>query len=190
MTLFRYDTAVSLNGFIADEQNSLSWLFAVDGSADPDPDLLPADVGAVVIGSTTYEWLLAEEDLLQHPERWQNVSDGRPVFVFTSRTLAVPAGADVVFCSGPVADSLPAIRHAAGSGDVWVMGGGDLAGQFWDTGALDEIAVTIAPALLGGGAPLFPRRVEADRLRLVEARQAGAFARLVYRIEEPPVPAS
>lgn len=182
MTRFLFDTATSLNGWIADEQNSLAWLFAVEGGQTPDPSLLPANAGVLVQGSTTYEWILAETGALDHPERWAEASDGLPVFVFSTRELPVPDGADVRIVSGPVADVLPRIREAAGERDVWIVGGGDLVGQFLDADALDEIAVSIAPVLLTGGAPLLPRRIESDRLRLVSARAAGQFARLVYDV--------
>ncbi|MBN9176298.1 MAG: dihydrofolate reductase [Microbacterium sp.] len=179
-----FDTATSLNGWIADEQNSLDWLFAVEGGTEPDPSLFP-DAAVLVEGSTTYEWVLAHEDLLTCPERWADFYGEKPTFVFTTRDLPVPDGADVRFVSGPVSDALPAIRAAAGEGDVWVVGGGELAGQFLDAGALDQIAVSIAPVLLTGGAPLLPRRLEADRLRLVSAHAAGQFARLVYDVLPP-----
>lgn len=177
-----FDTASSLNGWIADEDNSLSWLFAVPGGAEPAPELLPPNAGVMVEGSTTYEWLLAESDIMAHPEKWREFHGDRPTFVFTSRALPVPKGADIRFVAGPVADALPGIRDAAAGADIWVIGGGDLAGQFLDAGALDEIAVSIAPVLLTGGAPLLPRRVESDRLRLVSAQAVGQFARLVYAV--------
>ena len=132
MTRFIFDTATSLNGWIADEDNSLAWLFAVDGGSEPDAAMLPANATVLVEGSTTYEWILAEEDILDHPEKWRGFHGDRPTFVFTTRSLPTPEGADVRFVSGPVADALPAIRAAAGEGDVWVVGGGDLAGQFLD----------------------------------------------------------
>lgn len=177
-----FDTATSINGWIADEQNSLAWLFAVEGGEQPDEGLFPSGAAVMVEGSTTYEWLLAESDLLAQPERWQEFHGDTPTFVFTTRELPVPAGADVRFRSGPVADVLPELREVAGDGDIWVVGGGDLAGQFLDAGALDEIALSVAPVALTGGAPLFPRRIESDRLRLVSAQQVGQFARLVYAV--------
>ena len=179
-----FDTATSLNGYIADENNSLAWLFAVDGGEHPDEGLFPSGITVMVEGSTTYEWVLAESDILAHPEKWSEFHGDRPTFVFTSRDLPVPAGADVRFVSGPVVDALPAIREAGGDGDIWVVGGGDLAGQFLDAGALDEIALSVAPVALTGGAPLLPRRVESDRLRLVSAAAVGQFARLVFRVEK------
>ena len=74
------------------------------------------------------------------------------------------------------------LRDAAGDGNIWVVGGGDLAGQFFDAGALDRIAMSIAPVALDGGAPLFPRRVESDRLTLVSAEAVGQFARIIYDV--------
>jgi len=183
MSRIIFDTATSLNGWIADEQNSLAWLFAVDGGTTPDAEVLPTNAGVLVEGSTTYEWVLAESDILAHPEKWRDFHGDRPTFVFTTRELPVPAGADVRFVSGPVADVVPQLRAAAGDQDIWVVGGGDLAGQFLDAGVLDEIAVSIAPVLLTGGAPLLPRRLESDRLRLVSAKAVGQFARLVYAID-------
>lgn len=177
-----FDTATSLNGWIADEDNSLAWLFAVDNGEQPDDGLFPTGASVLVEGSTTYEWVLAAEDILAHPEKWRDFHGDRPAFVFTTRDLPVPDGADVRFVSGPVAEALPAIREAAGDGDIWVVGGGDLAGQFLDAGALDEIALSVAPVALTGGAPLLPRRVESDRLRLVSATAIGQFARLVYAV--------
>ena len=177
-----FDTATTLNGFLADEHNSLDWLFAVDGGEHPDAGLFPADAAVMVEGSTTYAWVLAESDILAHPEKWQEFHGHKPVFVFTTRDLPAPQGADIRFVAGPVADALPAIREAAGGGDIWVVGGGDLAGQFFDAGALDRIAVSVAPATLPAGAPLLPRRIGPDRLRLRSAHAAGQFARLVYDV--------
>lgn len=178
-----FDTATSINGWIADEDNSLGWLFAVEGGEQPDEGLLPESTSVMVEGSTTYEWVLAHEEILDHPERWQNFHGSRPTFVFTTRDLPIPAGADIRLVSGPVADHIEAIRAAAGEGDIWVVGGGDLAGQFLDAGLLDEIAISIAPVALTGGAPLLPRRVESAQLRLVSARAHGQFARIVYAVQ-------
>lgn len=157
-----FDTATTINGWIADEQNSLAWLFAVENGTQPDEGLFPAGATVLVEGSTTYKWVLAESDILAHPGKWREFHRDRPTFVFTTRELPVPEGADIRFVTGAVRDALPAIREAAG--------------------ALDEIAISVAPVALTGGAPLLPRRVESDRLRLESAQKIGQFARLVYRV--------
>jgi len=183
-----YDTAATLNGWLADEHGSLEWLFAVPRADDPAP-LMP-EAAALVQGSTTYEWVLEHEELLAHPERWSGFYGSTPMFVFTTRQLPVPEGSDVRFVSGSVADAFPVIQETARDGDIWVMGGGDLAGQFLDAGLLDEIAVSLAPAVLRGGAPLLPRDVGPDRLELVSASAIGQFARLVYRVRAGTGPAT
>lgn len=180
-----YDTATTFNGWIADRRNSLDWLFAVDQDGLPTEELIPKSATAVVSGSTTYQWVVEREELLAQPDKWQQFYGDKPTFVFTSRHLAVPAGADVRFLSGAVADALPMIRDAADGGDIWLLGGGDLAGQFLDAGALDEIRLSVAPVALDGGAPLLPRNAGADRLRLVSASAYGQFARLVYSVSGP-----
>ncbi|TPW70909.1 dihydrofolate reductase family protein [Schumannella sp. 10F1B-5-1] len=181
MAIF-FDTATTLDGYLADDEDSLAWLFAVPGGDEPAPELAPAPAAVMVEGSTTYEWVLRDQDLIAHPERWAQFHGATPVFVFTTRELPVPDGADVRFVRGPVADALPQIRAAAGESDIWLVGGGDLVGQFDDAGALDELRLSYAPVTLGSGAPLLPRRLEADRLALSSATQVGAFARLIYRV--------
>jgi dihydrofolate reductase len=180
-----YNTATSLNGYIADEANSLDWLFAAEAPDSSLHERFLEGVGVLVQGSTTYEWVLREEKLLDEPGKWPTYFGPRPTFVFTSRNLPVPAGADVRFVSGSVEAAFPAIAEAAGDKDIWVVGGGDLAGQFLDSGHLDEIQISVAPAALTGGAPLLPRRVAPESLELRGARQVGQFAYLTYGVRRP-----
>ena len=177
-----YNTATTIDGFIADESNSLSWLFAVGEEGLEAHSVFMETVGVLVQGSTTYEWVLDEADLVANPEKWVEFYGDRPTFVFTTRELPVPAGADVRFVRGSVSTALPAIIAAAGARAVWVVGGGDLAGQFADAGALTEIMLSVAPVSLGGGAPLLPRRLESSALTLTSVRQEGQFAKLVYSV--------
>lgn len=52
-----YNTATTANGFLATPDDSLDWLFQVQGEA---PDMAPftETVTVSVMGSSTYEWLL------------------------------------------------------------------------------------------------------------------------------------
>jgi dihydrofolate reductase len=78
------------------------------------------------------------------------------------------------------------MRQAAGSKNIWVVGGGDLAGQFYDAGLLDELIVQLGSVTLGRGKPLFPRRVTSPPLRLIDVRQVGwGFAELRYAVPPP-----
>ncbi|GAB2936724.1 dihydrofolate reductase family protein [Rhodococcus aerolatus] len=182
MTRVVYRTATTLTGQLADPDGSLAWLFEAGEPTGDDHEEFVAGVGVMVEGSTTYEWVLRETDLLARPQQWQDFYGDRPTYVLTTRALPVPAGADVRFVRGPVAAHLDEIRTAAGGLDVWVVGGGDVAGQLLDVGALDEVVVHVAPATLADGAPLLPRRLGPDRLRLVSVAHQGAFARLRYAV--------
>ncbi|WP_141932753.1 dihydrofolate reductase family protein [Microbacterium sp. SLBN-146] len=187
MTRAIFYTATTLNGFLADDQHSLDWLFQVPGGEGGGDDFqrFLAGIGVLVQGSSTYEWVLEHEELLAHPEKWQEFYGERPTWVFSSRDLPAVPGADIRFARGEVVDSWDQIRASAGERDVWIVGGGDLAGQFADAGLLDEIRVSIAPATLPSGAPLLPRRIGSERLELTDVRRAGAFAELTYRVMSP-----
>lgn len=177
-----YETATSIDGWIADADDSLSWLFAVPIEDGDRAGLAPPAAPVQVMGSTTYLWVLEEMGALEDPARWTRAFAPAEVFVFTSRELPVPDGVGITFLSGDVSTHIDTLRRAADGGDVWIVGGGDLAAQFMEAGELDEIVLSIAPVMLGSGAPLFPRRLDADRLSLVSATQVGGFARLAYRV--------
>ena len=180
-----YYTATTFDGFIADPSDSLDWLFAVPDAAEAEAgiDSFMDRMGVLVEGSTTYEWVVRHDQLLEHPEKWAEFYGNRPTFVFTGRELTAVPGADIRFRSAAVADVWPEIADAAGDKDVWVVGGGDLAGQFADAGLLDEIVLSVAPVTLGSGRSLFPRRLESDRLTLTSVRQVGQFAELTYSVD-------
>src|SRR5215203_4094179 len=93
VTKTQYYTATTLDGFIADEQNSLDWLFLVDRGTDPGSEFeqFMADVGAMAMGATTYEWSLANHGPHEDPEKWRADYGERPCWVFTHRDLpAIP----------------------------------------------------------------------------------------------------
>jgi dihydrofolate reductase len=161
----QYYTATTLDGFIADPGNSLEWLFtrARDEDGPLNYGAFIAEVGALAMGSTTYEWILG------HEGRWPYEI---PCWVFTHRQLQAVPEARIEFTSAPVATVHAEMLAAAGGLNLWIVGGGDLAGQFADAGLLDEVLVSIAPVTLGAGAPLLPRRSE---LRLDELGRNGDF---------------
>ena len=177
-----YLTATTLDGFIADEHDSLEWLFSVPGSGGAEEMLGPfmAGVGALAMGSTTYAWILEHEKLLERPEAWPYPTT--PTWVFSSRDLPLVSGADIRLVQGDVTPVHAAMREAAGDRTIWLVGGGDLVGQFADAGLLEEIRMSVAPVTLGAGRPLLPRRLMPDRLHLVSATQVGQFAELRYRV--------
>lgn len=186
MTRAIFYTASTVNGFLADPEDSLEWLLTIpQEEATADIAAFTESIGVLVEGSSTYEWVLEHEGLRAHPERWQQFYGDRPTFVFTHRDLDPVPGADIRFVQGEVAAHWADIVAAAGDRDVWIGGGGDLVGQFADAGLLDEIVITFAPVTLAAGKPLLPRDLDHTRLELTSVRQAGPFAELTYRVKAP-----
>jgi len=183
-----YFTASSLDGFIADEHHSLDWLFATPHGDDETAwDALMAQTGALVIGASTYRWMLDHHpELLSGPEGWQEFYGERPAWVFTHATdLPAVQGTTVRFVQGdvrPVYDEIAATVD----GGIWVVGGGDLVGQFDDAGLLDEIVVGICPVTLGAGAPLLPRRITSERLHVREVSQSGQQVQITLDVDRRP----
>jgi dihydrofolate reductase len=173
VSLTQYYTATSLDGFIADADHSLEWLFTREQDRDGplNYDDFIAGVGALAMGATTYEWILGHEFADKDPAEWNWPYDV-PCWVFTHRQLPVVPEAPVEFTSADVAAVHDEMRAAAGDRNLWIVGGGDLAGQFADAGLLDEVIVYVAPVTLGAGAPLLPRNLE---LRLEEVERNRDF---------------
>ncbi len=173
----QYYCAASLDGYIADPDDGLAWLFDYRGTfagegAEPGPRGGPYErfyegVGALISGSITYEFVLGE---LAEDGEWPY--KGKPWWVLSSRELPVPEGkdVDVRVANAKVADLYDEVIGAAGKRNLWIVGGGDVASQFADQGLLDEVLVTVVPVVLGAGKPLFDRRLPDVAMQLMGTR--------------------
>ena len=187
MSLTKYYPATTLDGFIADPNDSLEWLFTRDQDRDGPLNYAAfiGAVGALAMGRTTYEWVLEHEFAGKDPSEWKWPYD-LPCWVFTHHELTVVPGAQVEFTSADVAAVHAQMVDAAAGRDVWIVGGGDLAGQFADAGLLDELIVYYAPVSIGAGRPLLPRRVELETLEVARNRD---FVCVRYGVvKEPSTP--
>lgn len=181
-TKTQYFTATTLDGFIATEDDSLEWLFPLGDLDDSSYPEFIAEVGALAMGSATYEWIVRNAEMVsaETGSAWPYT---QPAWIFSSRTLPVIDGAALQFVQGDVRQVHEQMRAAAGSKNIWIVGGGDLAGQFYDAGLLDELIIQIGSVTLGKGKPLFPRRVLSPQLHLVSVRQMGSgMAELHYEV--------
>ena len=178
----QYYTASSLDGFIATDDDSLEWLFPLGDINDTGYPRFIQGVGALAMGSSTYEWMLRHvvKPGTEGAAPWPYQ---QPAWVFSSRELARVASAEIHFVRGDVRPVHAAMVLAAGGKNVWIVGGGDLAGQFHDAGLLDEIIVQVASVTLGSGKALLPRRIVSPPLQLTSAQFVGpGFAELTYAV--------
>jgi dihydrofolate reductase len=177
----QYYTAASLDGFIATLDDSLEWLFPLgDIEATSYPGFIK-DVGALAMGSSTYEWMLRH--IVERSQPWPYT---QPTYVFSTRSLPAVSGADIRFVQGDVRPVHTALVSAAQGKNVWIVGGGELAGQFYDHGLLDELIVQVGSVTLGAGKPLLPRSITSPPLRLISVKAVGTgFAELHYEVPRP-----
>jgi dihydrofolate reductase len=179
MTKVQYFTACTLDGYIADENNSLDWLYEVPDDVEDSfwDDWFPS-VGGLVMGATTYEWMLEHGG----PDSWSRYYGERPGWVFTHRELLPIPDVDIAFVQGDVRPVYEEAAKRLDGANLWLVGGGDLVGQFHDAGLLDEIILGMTPVTLGGGAPLLPRRITSKQLAFEEAQLIGPRIRIVLSV--------
>ena len=166
-----YYAAMSVDGFIAEADDGLDWLTGFQAVPPGEGvetvgggyDEFYAEIGALVSGSRTYEWVLDHLDLAGDGS-WPYA--GKPCWILSSRDLPVPEGAEVTITRGAVAELYDEMVAAAGDRRLWVLGGGNVASQFADAGLLDDVWVTVVPVVLGSGRPLFDRRVPGPPMQL------------------------
>jgi dihydrofolate reductase len=181
----QYYTACSLDGFIATVDHSLEWLFQLGDVNDTSYPQFIRDVGALAMGSSTYEWML------RHVVKPGSAAGApwpyaQPAWVFTSRELPPVQGADIRFVKGDVQPVHQQMRIAAGGRNIWLVGGGELVGKFFDAGLLDELIVQVGSVTLGAGRPLLPRQIAFPPLRLQSVHQVGpGFSELRYEVPHP-----
>jgi dihydrofolate reductase len=163
--------AQSLDGFIADEEGGVGWLEVRGKGGDFGYSEFLEQVGAIVLGAATYEQVLG----------WRWPYGEIPTWVFTHRGLDVPEDANVHLTARPLKEVLPEIKQAS-DGNIWLVGGGDLARQWVDERLLDELILFVVPLLLGGGVRLFGDTVVTDlELVGVKAYEGTGFVELRYR---------
>lgn len=178
----QYYTASSLDGFIATKDDSLEWLFPLGDVNETSYPQFIKDVGALAMGSSTYEWMLRHiiKAGSAVPGKWPYE---QPTWVFSSRQLPGIPNADIRFAQGDVRPVHQQMRAAAQGKNLWLVGGGELVGQFFDAGLLDEIIVQVSSVTLGSGKPLLPRQITSPPLRLLSVQQIGTgFAELRYEV--------
>jgi dihydrofolate reductase len=136
-------------------------------------DRVVADLGAAVCGRGMYDASGA----------WGGTNPfGVPLFVVTHRTEDQP-GADTgfVFVSS-FDEALQRAREAAGDKVVSISGGADVIRQALGAGVVDELTVSIAPVILGGGRPLFDGSERDTDLRIAEVVSSPYVTHVRYEV--------
>ena len=178
-----YYAAMSLDGFIAEPEEKLTWLMGFEDQEFDGPGAKPIGedypafmegVGSLAMASKTYDFIV--------DQKW--AYGDTPTWVFTHRELpAIEGATNVTFTQGDVAALHGEMLAAAGGKDLWVIGGGDLASQYVAAGLLDSVMLTVVPVWLGAGLPLFAEALPKP-LKLTAAHPFDSgMSRLAYEVQ-------
>ncbi|GKV54087.1 dihydrofolate reductase [Sporosarcina sp. NCCP-2222] len=166
--------ASSLDGYIATKEESLEWLFSVEGEGDNGFSEFYDTVSTVIMGKRTYDWIMSHE-LKEFP--YVN----KDCYVFTRSV--VEDKENVEFVSSDLPKLINDLKNQEGN-NIWIVGGGELLQTFLEEKLVDEIIVTVAPAILGKGIPLFREGDYQLNLSLKRTRTFNQFVELHYEVNK------
>ena len=162
--------ATSLDGFIADRDGGVDWLFT-DG--DYGYTAFFDSIETLIMGRRTYEQILGFGE-------WPYGE--KPTYVFT-RAAPCSEHPHVEFVSGDPGAFVEGLPRRT-RGDVWLVGGATLVSAFRELGLIDEYILSVHPVLLGDGIPLFERPLPREGLRLREEQAfESGLVQLRYAVD-------
>jgi dihydrofolate reductase len=163
--------AMSLDGYIATEEDSLEWLFKVEGEGDNGYSSFFETIDTIIIGRRTYDWVIEKEGEDNFP--YKNTK----CFVYSNSVKGKTDFAE--FTNEEVSELISRLKKEEGK-DIWVVGGGELLHDFIKNRLIDEFIITVAPVLIGKGIPLFQKNSFETELNLVDIKRHNQFAELHY----------
>lgn len=166
--------AVSLDGYIADRNGSVSWIKGHDESVEPEDTFTPFfdSIDTVIMGKRTYDQIVTELS----PGQWPYT--GASTFVLTHDDKWNDTE-HIHFVNTPVCRLVDKLKELPGK-DIWICGGAQIANQFIDKDMIDMYHIAVIPAILGGGIRLFDTTEHKIDLMLVNTKQYNGIVELIY----------
>lgn len=169
-----YYLTMSLDGFIATKDGSVSWLTGAP-NVDYGYEEFYHSIDTILMGSKTYEKICAISDQFPYPDK--NVT------VFSSREL--PCAGDNIDITDKAPEEVVARLKLTCAGPLWLCGGGKLAATLLDKRLIDEIRIFIQPIVLGKGIPLFSQLQKATTFEIDKVVEWPMLTELRYRVVKP-----
>lgn len=163
--------ATSLDGYIATKDESLEWLFKVEGEGDNGFTEFYETVDTVLMGKKTFDWVM-KQDIKEFPYK------NKECYVFTRSS--VEDTEFVKFVNDDVTNFIHKLKHKEGK-NIWIVGGGELLHSFVQEDLVDEFIITTAPTVIGKGIPLFKEGDYQLDLSLKGIRKFNQFVELHYK---------
>ena len=166
--------ASSLDGYIATKEETLEWLFKVEGEGDNGFSAFYETVDTVVMGKRTYDWIIK-------PEFEEFPYTNKECYVFSRSTYE--ENENVKFISGDITNFVNNLKNQDGN-NIWIVGGGELLHSLIQENVVDEFIITIAPTIIGSGIPLFKEGNHQLELSLKGTKTFNQFVELHYEVKK------
>lgn len=167
--------AMSLDGYIADEQGMVDWIQGQDAGAGADDTFTPFFVrtDTVVIGRRTFNQIVN----VLSPGKWPY--DGATTYVLTHRHDADDTH-NIRFRDTDACRLVDELRQEAGRG-IWICGGAEVAGKLIAADRIDIYHIAVIPVILGRGIRLFGCNAPTMELEMKGTRSYNGIVELVYQ---------
>ncbi|KOP78773.1 dihydrofolate reductase family protein [Cytobacillus solani] len=165
--------AMSLDGYIATKDESLEWLFNVEGEGDNGYSDFYETVDTVLMGKKTYDWMTRH---VPGEFPYKN----KKCYVFTRSSIEDTE--DVKFINDDIVRFTNKLKNQEGR-NIWLVGGGELLQSFVEKKLVDEIILTVAPTIIGKGIPLFKEGDYQLDLTLKGTKKYNQFVELHYGVK-------
>ncbi|WP_028596641.1 dihydrofolate reductase family protein [Paenibacillus assamensis] len=164
--------AVSLDGFIAKEDDDLQWLMETEGEGDNGYSEMYQSIDTTIMGKRTYDWVREHLEIFPYTDKKN--------YVFS--TTQTGSNEYVEFVNEDVVEFTKKLKAQQGS-KIWMVGGGVILDAFIKENVIDEYIITVTPHILGSGIPLFKERNPQINLQLINTRRFGQFVELHYKVK-------
>ena len=159
-----YYLAATLDGRIAGPGHDLGFLQTLSGGPGTyGYEEFIKGIDGLVVGASSWEFMNDHDWAYGERPAWLVTHNPDPPRV---------EGADMRVFSGDAADLVGELE-AARLERVWVIGGGNVVGQFLAVDRIDEVIITLAPTFLGRGPAVADGEFPLRRFRLVDVNRAG-----------------
>lgn len=166
--------AASLDGYIATKEDSLDWLFKVEGEGDNGFSDFYNTVDTILMGKRTYDWIVSHE-MGEFPYK------NKACYVFTRSPNEDTE--NVQFVSEDLQVFTDQLKLRDGQ-NIWIVGGGELLDSFIKENLIDEFIITVAPVIIGDGIPLFKNGDHSVELSLKGTKKFNQFVELHYEVKK------
>ncbi|WP_125589812.1 dihydrofolate reductase family protein [Companilactobacillus jidongensis] len=167
--------AISLDGYLADKDYSLDWLFKYNDQKIMEESYQPffKQVDTIIMGRQTYDDLMQMSEEFPYPNT--------EVFVLSHREINSEY---VKQTDKTIAELVKELKETTGK-DIWIVGGGQLVSSLIEQNLIDTLQIQITPDLLGSGVKLFQHMNHTSNFKTIFAKQYGELIDVKYQLKRP-----